>query len=232
MNEDNLRRLCAKEAMKYIKNNTVIGLGAGRNINCLIELMSEASKDNLKVKVITPSDNTKKLCIDHGIEVIPTFFVDTVHVAFDGCGEVDEKFYASKGFGGVFAKEKIVGAMADDYILLTDEQRLTKELSCKNPVSLEVIKDSVGYVSKMIKNLGGIPVVRTSNNKDGYLITDDGNLLLDIKFDNVMDYKKLNDELKSITGVIETSIFTKEITKIIVAGENGVRVISKSTHYK
>jgi ribose 5-phosphate isomerase A len=213
--------------MKYIKNNTVIGLGAGRNITCLIELISEASKDNLKVKVITPSDSTKKLCIDYGIEVLPTFLIDTVHVAFDGCGEVDENFYASKGFGGVFTKEKIVGAMADDYILMTDEQRLTKKLSCNHPISLEVVKPSVGYVSKMIKNLGGSPVVRISNNKDGYLITDDGNLLLDVKFESVTDYKKLNDELKSITGVIETSIFTKEVTKIIVAGENGVRVISK-----
>lgn len=230
MNEDNLRRLCAKEAMKYIKNNTVIGLGAGRNINCLIELISEALKDNLKVKVITPSDNTKKLCIDHGIEVIPTFFVDTVHVAFDGCGEVDENFYASKGWGGVVTKEKIVGSLANDYILLTDEKRLTKKLSCENPVSLEVVKDSLGYVSKIVKNLGGIPVVRTCNNKDGYLITDDGNLLLDIKFESVEDFKKLNDELKSITGVIETSIFTKEVTKIILAGENGVRVISKEAY--
>jgi ribose 5-phosphate isomerase A len=110
---------------------------------------------------------------------------------------------------------------------MTDEQRLTKKLSCNYPISLEVVKASVGYVSKMIKNLGGSPVVRISNNKDGYLITDDGNLLLDVKFESVTDYKKLNDELKSITGVIETSIFTKEVTKIIVAGENGVRVISK-----
>lgn len=227
MNEDNLRRICAKEAMKYIKNNTVIGLGAGRNIACLIEFISEAIKDNLKVKIITPSDSTKKLCINHGVEVIPAYIVDAVDVAFDGCGEVDENFYASKGGGGVFTKEKIVGAMAKDYILLTDEQRLTKELSCKNPVSLEIVKASLGYASKMVRNLGGIPVVRTSNNKEGYLITDDGNLLLDVKFESVADFKKLNDDLKSITGVIETSIFTKEVTKIIVAGENGVRVISK-----
>lgn len=227
MNEDNLRKLCAEEAMKYIKNNTVIGLGVGRNINCLIELISESIKDELKVKIISPSDNTKKLCIYYGIEVIPTFLVDKVDVAFDGCGEVDENFYASKGWGGVFTKEKLVGSLADDYILLTDEQRLTKKLSCKNPVSLEVIKDSLGYVNKMVKNLGGIPVVRTSNNKDGYLITDDGNLLLDVKFEYVDDFEKLNNDLNCITGVVETSIFTKEVTKIIVAGENGVRVISK-----
>lgn len=227
MNEENLRRLCAEKAMEYIEDNTVIGLGAGRNIACLIELLGKAVQNNLKIKVVTPSLNTKNLCIKYGIEVTPTCFVEEIDVAFDGCGEVDENFYASKSGGGVHTKEKIIGSMAKNYILLVDEQKLTKELSCQYPVSLEVIKDSLGYVNKMVKNLGGIPMVRTSNNKDGYLITDDGNFLLDVKFENIRDFKKLNDDLNDIVGVIETSIFTKEVTKIIVAGENGVRVISK-----
>lgn len=226
MNEDNLRRLCAEKAMEYIENNTVIGLGAGRNIACLIELISKAVQDNLKIKVVTPSDSTKNLCIKNRIEVIPTCFIDEIDVAFDGCGEVDENFYASKGGGGVFTKEKIIGSMAKEYILLIDEQKLRKELSCNYPVSLEVVKDSLGYVSKMVKNFGGNSVVRTSNNKDGCLITDDGNFLLDVKFEDVKDFKQLNDNLNDIMGVIGTSLFMREVTKLIVAGENGVRVIS------
>ena len=227
MNDDNLRRLCAEKAMEYIKNNTIIGLGAGRNIACLIELISKAVQDNLRIKVVTPSDNTKNLCIKYGIEVIPTCFVDEVDVAFDGCGEVDENFHASKGGGGVYTKEKIIGSMAKEYILLIDEQKLTKELNSKHLVSLEVVKDSLGYVSKMVKNLGGEPAVRTTNNKDGYLITDDGNFILDIKFEDVKDFKQLNDNLNDIVGVIGTSLFMREVTKLIVAGENGVRVVSK-----
>ena len=227
MNEDNLRELCATKAMKYIKNNTTIGLGAGRNIACLIELISKSAEDNLGIKVVTPSDNTRNLCIKNGIEVIPTCFAEEIDVAFDGCGEVDENFYASKGGGGVFTKEKIIGSMANEYILLIDEQKLLKKLSCEYPVSLEVVKDSLGYVSKMVKNLGGDPVVRTTNNKDGYVITDDGNFILDIKFENIKDFKKLNDNLNDIVGVISTSLFMREVTKLIVAGDNGIRVISK-----
>jgi ribose 5-phosphate isomerase A len=228
VNEDNLRRLCAEKAMEYINNNTVIGLGAGRNIVCLIELISKAIQDNLKIKIVTPSDNTKSLCIKYGIEVIPTCFVDEVDVAFDGCGEVDENFYASKGGGGVHTKEKLIGSMAKQYILLIDEQKLTKELSPMYPISLEVVKDSLAYVSKIVKNIGGIPKVRTSNNKDGYLVTDDGNFLLDVIFEEVKDYKKLNDKLNDIVGVVGTSLFTREVTKLIVAGKNGVRVISRN----
>lgn len=229
MNENDLRKLCAEKAMGYIKNNTVIGLGAGRNIACLIELISyEVKKNNLKIRIVTPSDNTKKLCINYGIEILPTYLVEEVDVAFDGCGEVDENFYASKGGGGVFTKEKIIGAMAKEYILLIDEQKFSKELSCKYPISLEIVKDSLGHVSKSVKTLGGCPTVRTSNNKDGYLITDDGNFILDVKFEVISDFKQLNDKLNSIVGVIETSLFTREITKLIVAGENGVNVISNN----
>lgn len=227
MKEEALRKLCAAKAMEYIKNDTVIGLGAGRNIACLIELISEAINDNFKVKVITPSDNTKSLCIKNGIEVVPIFLVDTIDVAFDGCGEVDENFCASKGAGGIFTKEKIVGAMAKNYILLADEKKLTKKLSCELPISIEILKDSLSYVIKIVEQLGGKAIVRTSANKDGYLVTEDGNILLDIIFENILDFDKLNNNLKIITGVIETSIFTKEVDKIIVSGEDGVRVISR-----
>lgn len=210
------------------KNNTIIGLRAGRNITCLIELISKAAEESLKIKVVTPSDNTKKLCIEHGIEVIPTCFVDEIDVAFDGCGQVDENFYASKSGGGVHTKEKLIGSMSKQYILLVDEEKLTKELSCRYPVSLEVVKDSLSYVSKMVRILGGDPLVRTTNNKDGYLITDDGNFLLDVKFENVKDFKQLNDNLNDIVGVIGTSLFMREVTKLIVAGKNGVRIISNA----
>jgi ribose 5-phosphate isomerase A len=222
-----LRKLCAKEAMSYIQNNYIIGLGAGRNIEFLIEYLSEEIKNGLKVKAVTPSYQTKKLCIEKGIEVLETCFVDEVHVAFDGCGEVDKNFYASKSGGGVHTKEKLIAAMAKDYILLIDEGKFSDTLSCNYPVTLEVIKDSLSYVKKSVEKIGGVPTVRESSIKDGYTITDDGNFLIDIKFNSVKDFKELNDYLNNIDGVIGTALFTKEVTKIIIAGENGVRVVSK-----
>ncbi|MFX3616516.1 MAG: ribose 5-phosphate isomerase A [Sporolactobacillus sp.] len=229
MREEDLRRRCAKKAMEYIKNDAIIGLGAGRNIACLIEQIREdIAKNNSKIRIVTPSDNTRNICMRHGIEVIPTTFMEELDVAFDGCGEVDRNFYASKGGGGVFTKEKIIGAMAKEYILLIDENKLKKKLGLTPSISLEVVKDGLGYVSKMVKNLGGNPVVRTSSNKDGYLISDQGNVILDIRFNAIADFKKLNDDLNQMTGVIGTSLFTGEVTKVIVAGEDGVRVLSKN----
>lgn len=222
MSQEILRKLCAEKAMEYIKDNAVIGLGAGRNIACLIELIKDR---NSKIKVVTPSEITKNLCIKAGIEILPTNLVESIDMAFDGCGEVDSNFYASKGGGGIFTKEKIIASMAKEYILLVDRTKIKKELSYH--ISIEVIKDSLGYVMGDVKSLGGNPVVRTSNNKDGYLITDDGNYIVDISFDYVEDFKKLNNQLIKIPGVVETSIFINEVTKLILAEENGVKVLAK-----
>lgn len=96
------------------------------------------------------------------------------------------------------------------------------------PISLEVIKDSLAYVNKMVRNLGENPIVRTSNSKDGYLVTDDGNFILDVMFNFIDDFKKLNNSLNNITGIVGTSLFIMEVNRLIVAGENGIRVISKN----
>lgn len=227
MNAVELRNRCANEAMKFIHDGSIIGLGGGRNVACLIEQLSVAIKNGLRVKAVTPSYATKLLCVENGIEVLPTYFVDELDVAFDGCGEVDKDFIASKGGGGIHTKEKIIAAMAKDYILLIDEQRFTDRLSFEQTVSLEILKDSLGYVRRKVKELGGTDLIRSSTNKDGFTITDDGNFLVDIKFTDVNDIKKLNQDLNNIEGVIGTSLFVDEVTKIIISGESGIRVVSR-----
>ncbi len=227
MNEDELRKFCSEKAMEFVKDGMVIGLGAGKTISVLVELLSKAVKDGLNIKIVTPSDTTLELCVKNGINVVPTSFIEKVDVAFDGCGVVDENFFASKNGGGVYLKEKIIASMAEEYILLIDENKYTKTLSNDNPVSVEVIKDSMSYACKRIKALGGEPKVRKPNNKDGFIITDDGNVIIDIWFKNITDFRKLNNDLMNITGVICTSVFAHEVTKLIIASENGVRVVSK-----
>ncbi len=226
MEPNDLRILCAKEAIKYIQDNSIIGLGAGRNIEVLINIISKEMKNGLKIRAVTPSLNTKILCFEKEIEVVDTYLVDEVGVAFDGCGAVDKNLYASKSGGGIHTKEKLIASMAREYILLLDEGKFTDTLIPQ--FSLEVVKDSLSYVKKCIKNAGGVPTVRSSSIKDSYTITDDGNFLIDVRFNSDKDLKELNDYLNSISGVIATSLFTKEVTKLIIAGDSGVRVVTKA----
>lgn len=225
MDSNDLKKACAKEAMKYIKNNTIIGLGGGSTIGYLIDYIKEDK--NLNVKVVTPSTKTRMLCINKGLEVLYTSYVDEVSVAFDGCDEVDENLNALKSGGGIHTKEKLIASMSKEYILLVDESKFVNKLTFKHPVVLEILEDSLKYVEKEVIKLGGVPTIRTSSAKDGFTITENGNLLMNVQFENVENIDELENKLKNICGVIDTSLFTKVITKAIVTSENGNKVICK-----
>lgn len=221
-----LKKNCAKVALKYIKNDTIIGLGGGTTISYLVEYIK--NNKNLNVKVATPSFKTKMLCIQNGIEVVHTCSISNIDVAFDGCDEVDEGFNALKSGGGIHTNEKLIASMADEYILLVDNTKFVKSLTFKQPVVLEISKDSLKYVEKKVKEIGGKPILRSSSAKDGFTVTDNGNLLMDVMVENVTDTGKLQNILKNICGVVETSLFTKEVTKVFVAFEDGIKMISKN----
>lgn len=220
----NLKQKCAKEAMKYIKNNTIIGLGGGATIAHLIEYIKE--EKDLNIKVVTPSFKTRILCMEKGLEIVPTWHVDGISVAFDGCDEVDENLNAIKSGGGIHTKEKLIANMAKEYILLVDENKFVKSLTSKHPIVLEILKDSLKYVENKIIQLGGELSVRSTPVKDGFVVTDNGNLLLDVKFNNLENPSELEKTLKNISGVIEVSLFTNIVSKVIVVSENEVKIIN------
>lgn len=221
-----MKKQCAKEALKYIKNDTIIGLGGGSTISYLVSYIKEAG---LNVKIVTPSFKTANLCIENDLEVIPTWSVNSISVAFDGCDEVDNKLNALKSGGGIHTKEKIIASMAEDYILLVDESKVVEKLDFKYPVVLEIIPESKSYVEKTINELCGKPTMRTSDVKDGLTISDHGLFLIDVMFDSskIDDIGKLNDSLKKIIGVVDTSLFYNIATKALVAGKEGIRLITK-----
>ena len=221
-----MKQKCAKEALKFIKNDTVIGLGGGSTISYLVSYIKEA---NLNVKIVTPSFNTERLCARNGLTVIPLWSVDFVDVAFDGCDEVDLDLNALKSGGGIHTKEKIIASMAKDYILLVDETKLSEKLTFKYPIVLEIVPDSLGYVKRQVENLGGKVSMRSGASKDGLTISDNGLYLMEAYFDKdgIGDIEKLNRKLKSIIGVLDTSLFCNIATKVIVVSEDEIRVIKK-----
>ncbi len=219
-----LKRTCAKEALKYIKNNSVIGLGGGTTISYLVSYIKEA---DLNVQIVTPSLKTEKLCIENGLKVLPAWTVDSISSAFDGCDEVDYNLNALKSGGGIHTTEKIIASMADDYILLVDESKVSKKLDFKYPVVLEIIPESLGIVEKSVRKLGGKPVMRSSSAKDGFIRSDHGLFLMDVEFkgEDIKDVSVLNNELKKIIGIVETSLFFNIATKVIIASQNGIKTI-------
>lgn len=219
-----MKKRCAKEALKFIKDKSIIGLGGGSTISYLVSFIKEAGLD---ISVVTPSFNTEKLCIENGLKVLPTWTVDHVSLAFDGCDEVDNNLNALKSGGGIHTKEKIIASMADDYILLVDESKVSERLTFKHPVVLEVVPESIAIVKKKVQELGGEAHMRTSAAKDGFAVSDSGMFLMDVMFNekDVKDIAGLSNKLKQITGVVDTSLFCNKATKAVVVSEEGIRVI-------
>ncbi|MCF0105540.1 MAG: ribose 5-phosphate isomerase A [Holdemanella sp.] len=221
----NLKKKGAEYALRFIKDGMVIGLGGGRTIQYLAQYIKEK---NLDVKVVTPSMTTALTCKKMGLTMLPTYAVGHIDLAFDSCDEIDENFYALKSGGGIHTHEKIIASMADHYILMVDDSKYGKTLRYTHPVVLEVLKDAYSYVCNKLDALGYIYTNRETSNKDGILISDNGNLLIDVQVQEYTNPETLYNTLIQITGIVEISIFTSEITDIILTRENEIKHIIRA----
>lgn len=220
----NMKERCAKEALKWINNQTTIGLGGGSTISFLANYIKDAGLD---VNIVTPSIKTETLCRSLGLNIIPTNLINHIDIAFDGCDEVDYKLNALKSGGGIHTKEKLIATMADEYILLVDESKVSEQLKFHVPVVLEIIPESQSYIEHKMTELGGVANLRCSTAKDGYVISDHGLYLMDVTFKHVDDVKDLHNSLSSIPGILETSLFYQIATKAIVINETGYNLLEK-----
>lgn len=211
-----MKKTCAKYASKFIKDGMVVGLGGGGTIQYLIDYVKD--KD---IQVVTPSVKTALKSQKEGLTVLNTQYVDHVDIAFDGCDEVDFHLNALKSGGGIHTQEKIIASMANEYIVLIDESKFHETLAFKTPVVVEVLPKAYGIVKKKLQLLNGNVVERVSDNKDGIMISDEGNLLLDVYFTDVNDISKLNQTLLMMPGVVDTSLFVDIITGIIMVNAKG-----------
>lgn len=219
-----MKEQCAKQALSMIKEGMIVGLGGGSTVALLI---SQIAAHGVHIKAVTPSQDTMNICIENGIELLPLESVNHIDVAFDGCDEVDAACNALKSCGGIHTREKIVATMADEYVLLVDEAKFLSTLAFKFPVVLEVIRSGKQYIKKELEKLGASVTERKAAGKVGSLVSDDGNYLLEAHFDAVDDPKQLETTLKMIPGVVETSLFTRVVTKVIIAGTDGVKTIER-----
>lgn len=212
-----MKKKCALYASKLVKDGMVVGLGGGSTISYLIDYVKD--KD---IKVVSPSSKTVLLAQKMGLTVLNTQCVDHVDIAFDGCDEVDSHLNALKSGGGIHTQEKIIASMADEYIVLVDESKFHETLAFKVPVVVEVLPKAYSVVKKKLEKLNGNVELRTASNKDGFLMSDEGNILLDVYFDGVQDIRLLNQTLLMMPGVVDTSLFVDILTGMILVNDKGV----------
>ncbi len=225
------KKQAAQKAVNNINNQTTVGLGAGSTIAFMIEFLADELKNGLAVKLLTSSFTTHQLLVQNGFTVLAIADVAEIDIYFDGCDQFDKDLNALKSGGGIHTREKLLASMARQFILVSNEAKYAERLTTKFPLVIELLPESYRFVLASIQKL--FPdvklVLRKSDEKDGAAITDNGNYLLDLWFTSWPDLGLLNNQLKAITGVIETSLFYQLADKAIIAGGDGIKILEKNT---
>lgn len=223
-----LKKEAAKKAVTFIQNGTAVGLGAGATMAYMVEYLHE-KKEALDIRLYTSSGGTRVLLQQCGFVVNDVSSVSHLNFYFDGCDQFDSNLNALKSGGGIHTMEKLLASMADEFILVGDESKYTEHLGTKYPLVLEVLPQAVCFVSAKIKEhfTGSTTNIRRNSLTHQLITTENGNHLLDILFSEPPEWERVNPVIKEITGVVETSLFYNIANKAIIAGEDGIRVITK-----
>ncbi len=206
----------------------MVGLGAGSTISHLVDIIKEQGRD-LPMLFLTSSYQTFELLRKSDLIVIPINAVSSTDIYIDGCDQVDKDLNALKSGGGIHTREKILAKMAREFILIGDESKWVEQFDGKYPVVLDVIPEAFKSVSERVRKLypQSRLELRFGKEKEGPVITENGNYLLEVWFHEWPILSELQATLKSLTGVIETSLFDNLAHRAILAGNSGTRVIER-----
>ncbi len=158
------------------------------------------------------------LAKQYGIPLTTLDAVDRIDIAIDGADEVDPHKNLIKGGGAAHTREKIVDYLAEQFIVVVDSSKIVDRLGSSFPVPVEVIPMAISPVMRAIEKLGGKPELRMGVKKAGPVITDQGNMVIDVKFDAIDDPANLEKTLNNIPGVLENGIFVG-VTDLVLIGE-------------
>ena len=221
-----LKEKVGKQASELIKDGQVVGLGTGSTTHHFIRFLGERVKEEqLDILGIPTSFQSLILAREAGIK-ITTLGEHDINIAVDGADEVSPSLDLIKGGGAAHTLEKLVDSSADEFVVIVDDSKMVDSLG-EFPVPLEIIPDSLRLVKNAVIEMGGVPDLRMGIQKDGPVITDNGNFVLDTKFDNIENPYELEIELNTIPGVFENGIFDGITDKVIVGKESGNEVIEK-----
>ncbi|XHH07574.1 MAG: ribose 5-phosphate isomerase A [Candidatus Bathyarchaeia archaeon] len=223
------KKNAALEAVKHVKNNSIVGLGSGTTVAFAIEALGErVKKENLKILGIPSSYQAFQLAVQHGVQVTTLGEHPVIDVTIDGADQVTPELYLIKGMGAALAREKIVAEASKYNIIIVDETKRVKVLGENNQVvPIEVLPFAVALVKNRISELGGTPLVREGKGKLGPIITDNGNIIIDANFGLIQNPQELSVKVKMIPGVVETGFFIGLTDMVYIATSSKVEKIER-----
>lgn len=213
-----MKQEVGRAAAAQVKSGTVLGLGTGSTTAFAIQFIGErlASGDLSDIKGVPTSFQASVLAKKYGIPLTTLDEVDRIDLAIDGADEVDPKFNLIKGGGAAHTREKIVDGLAEAFIVVVDSSKLVDKLGSTFPLPVEVLPMAIAPVTRALEALGAKVELRMGVNKDGPVITDQGNMVLDAKFDAIANPVEMEQSINNIPGVLENGLFVDVATEVLV----------------
>ena len=219
MTQDDLKQAVAREAIRYVVDGAVIGVGSGSTANFFIDEL--AKMKNRVAGAVASSEKTTERLKRHGIRLLDLNGVDELPVYIDGADEITEHLAMIKGGGGAFTREKIVSAVAKKFVCIADESKLVPVLG-KFPLPVEVIPMARSYVARQMVRLGGQPKLR-----EGFT-TDNGNIVLDVWGLSILNPVELETAINNVTGVVTNGLFARRGADLLLLGnQSGVKAMTR-----
>ena len=209
MTQDEMKKAAGWAALKYVVPGTIVGVGTGSTVNHFIDALA-TMKDQIKGAVSSSIASTERLK-GLGIPVFDLNDIDALSVYVDGADEINASRDMIKGGGAALTREKIVAAVADQFICIIDNTK-TVDVLGTFPLPVEVIPMAREYVAREIWKLGGNPVWREG------VVTDNGNIILDVKGMAITDAKGLEVQLNAIVGVVTNGLFAHRGADVVLIG--------------
>ncbi|OOE94587.1 ribose 5-phosphate isomerase A [Salinivibrio sp. MA427] len=219
MTQDEKKKATGEAAVEYVKPGSIIGVGTGSTVNYFIDAL-EPMKEKIKGAVSSSDASTERLKA-LGIEVFDANEVGHLDIYVDGADEINKRNHMIKGGGAALTREKIVAAIADKFICIIDDTKHVDVLG-EFPLPVEVIPMARSYVARELVKLGGDPCYRQG------VVTDNGNVILDVHNLKIQDPKGLEDTINGIPGVVTVGLFANRGADIVLTGtDSGVKKVAE-----
>lgn len=217
MTQDEMKKAAAIKALDYVVPGSIVGVGTGSTVNHFIDALA-TMKSDIEGAVSSSEASTEKLKA-YGIEVFDLNSVDNLSVYVDGADEINDQKHMIKGGGAALTREKIVAAVAEKFVCIADESKQVDVLG-NFPLPVEVIPMARSYVARELVKLGGDPVYRQG------VITDNGNVILDVHNLHIADPIALEATINAIVGVVTNGLFAARAANTLILGTpQGSKVI-------
>jgi ribose 5-phosphate isomerase A len=215
-----MKQEVGKAAASKVKSGMIVGLGTGSTTAYAIEYIGDRLKSGEIENIlgIPTSFQAEVLARQYGIPLTTLDVIDRMDLAIDGADEVDPNKNLIKGGGAAHTREKIVDTLADQFIVVVDSGKLVDRLGSTFLLPVEVMPMAMTTVMKALEKLGGKPQLRMGVKKAGPVITDQGNMVIDVKFDFIDNPAELEKTINNIPGVLENGLFVG-VADLILVGE-------------